>query len=122
MSENLPAPTSRTPSARSGFASQGRLGLIIIIAFALGYGYAVVRGFALLFSNVQNFGGDVSGIRWFVLIGAIAVPAVVFGLCLLTSWRLPAWGKAVVFLCGSTVVAALTLSLYSLVAFVFFQG
>lgn len=106
----------------TGIASQGRAGWAVIIAFALGFGYAVVRGVALLVSNVQNLGGDLSGIRWFVLIGAIFVPTLVFGLCLLTAWRLSVWGKAVVFLAGSTVVAALTLSIYSLVPFVFFQG
>jgi len=120
MNEKLQNPAMPGPS--TGIASQGRSGWAVIIAFALGFGYAVVRGIALLVSNVQNFGGDVSGIRWFVLIGAICLPAVVFGLCLVTGWRLPSWGKAVVFLTGSTVVAALTLSLYSLVVVVFFQG
>jgi hypothetical protein len=113
---------SPTPETSTGIAAQGRSGWAVIFAFALGFGYAVVRGVALLVANVQNFGGDVSGIRWFVLIGAICLPAVVFGLCLFTSWRLPSWGKAVVMLTGSTVVAALTLSLYSLVVVVFFQG
>jgi hypothetical protein len=120
MNEKIENPASA--ERRTGVASQGRAGWAVIIAFALGFGYAVVRGVVLLVSNVQNFGGDVSGIRWFVLIGAICVPALIFGACLVAAWRLPVWAKAVVFLTGSTVVAALTLSLYSLVVVVFFQG
>ena len=46
MNEKIQNPP--TPETSTGIASQGLSGWAVIIAFAVGFGYAVVRGIALL--------------------------------------------------------------------------
>lgn len=109
------APRGRAKKVRgSGIESQGKIGWIIAIAAAVLFSVSVWAGFSNLFYTVTTYGTELTAIAWFVTIGAIAVPVVVYGLCFLTAWKLSASGKAVVYLVGITATAVLTMDLHGM--------
>jgi hypothetical protein len=101
-------------SRRSGSETQGRAGWIIAIIAALFFSISVWAGISNLLYTITTYGTGLTGVAWFVTIGAIAVPIVVYGLSFLTAWKLGRSSKAVVFLVGITVTAVLTMNLHGI--------
>jgi hypothetical protein len=107
-----PGTTARPTFRELSFSK--KLGWGVSLLFALLFAIWVWVGVANLFEAIATFGFGLSGVSWLVFIGSIAAPVVTYGAAFLIGWRLPAWGKAVVFLVALAVTMVIKADLESL--------
>ncbi|MFB2581194.1 hypothetical protein ACEXQD_08070 [Herbiconiux sp. P15] len=102
---------------KRGFSTFGRSGWAVALIFAFLYAYHVWGGIANLVGVVatfSEFGAEVTGGVWALIIGYAVVPIVVYLVALLVGRRMRNAGRAVVFVVGFTVVSVISLDILAL--------
>jgi hypothetical protein len=90
----------------------GPLGVAAAIVFGLFYAYVLWQSLSRLIDLPNTFTSrGVEGVPWGLAIAAVLVPIVVFVLAFVIGLRRNVGHKAIVYIAGLLVVAALTLSL-----------
>ena len=103
--------------AKRGFSNFGRSGWAVALIFAFLYAYHLWGGIANLVGVVatfSEFGAEVTGGVWALIIAYAVVPIIVYLVALLVGRRLRNAGRAVVFVVGFTVVSVISLDILAL--------
>ena len=95
----------------------GLISIALAAAFALLYAYDLWEAVSTLVSLpafYEAYGLDASFVPWWLLWIGVLIPPVLFGLAFLVGRRQNAFGKALVYLVGLTIVAGLSLGIIAL--------
>lgn len=100
-------------------AKRGRYGwlsLVVAALFGLFYAYDLWEALGNLFNLPVAYGslGIADRVPWWLLWAGVLVPPLVFGIAVLLGRRRNVLGRALIFLVGLAVVAALTLGMLAL--------
>ena len=108
-------------------AKRGRYGwlsLTVAAVFGLFYAYDVWEAIGNLFLVPADYAQFMAGdkVPWWLLWLGVALPPVVFALAVVVGRRRNVFGRALIFLVGLAVVAALTFGVYAVGSIIFVKS
>ena len=113
--------TTETGVAKKPF---GWVTLVVIVLFGLLYAYDVWEAIGNLFLVPADYAQFMAGdkVPWWLLWLGVALPPVVFALAVIVGRRRNVLGRALIFLVGLAVVAALTFGVYAVGSIIFVKS
>lgn len=102
----------------------GWLSLTVAAIFGLFYAYDVWEAIGNLFLVPADYAQFMAGdkVPWWLLWLGVALPPVVFALAVIVGRRRNVLGRALIFLVGLAVVAALTFGVYAVGSIIFVKS